>query len=102
MRMLNLQLLLIFFLLGLPATEAAGQKTIALVVDAPLAAPAAHGVADLEKALTKRGLQPLRQRSLADPGPPAIIVGIAGSSPAVDRVLAEQRIDLSKKAESLC
>ena len=44
------------------------------------AVPAAHGLADLEKALKHRGLEPLRQRSLTDKGPPEVVIGIAGST----------------------
>lgn len=87
--------------ISLPTAEAKGKK-LALVVDAPLAPPAARALADLQETLKKRGFELLRQRLGNDGRLDEIIVGVAGSSPAVDRLIAEERIDLPTKAESLC
>jgi hypothetical protein len=97
-----LPLLGVLLVLALPVAEAAETKKLGLVIDVPLTGAAAQALTDLQDALKKRGLEPARRRSGADKGLDEIIVGIAGVSPTVDALLAAERIDVPKTAESLC
>jgi hypothetical protein len=95
------EILMAFWLLGLLPRSGSAQNSVALVIDAPLSPPAKLALSDLEKALHTKGLKPVRHEGLAPKQPNTLVVGIAGSSSAVDKLLAENQIGLSKKAESL-
>src|SRR5438045_666781 len=88
--------------LGLGPGEAAAGEAIPLVVDAPLPPPAEQALGDLERVLRARGVDAARQKSLPAEGPAPLVVGTAGASAAVDRLLNAHRIGLPKEAESLC
>src|SRR4051812_30757186 len=73
-----------------------------LVVDVPLTGPAAVAWADLERALTSQGSAPRRLATRSDRPGPALVIGVAGASPGVDRLLTQHKISLPLAAESLC
>jgi hypothetical protein len=98
----GVQILVAFGLVGLLARSGVAQNRVALVVDAPLPPSARQALTDLERALRKRGLEPVRHEVLTQKGPKTFVIGLAGSSAAVDKLLAENRIALPKQAESLC
>src|SRR5829696_7764876 len=84
-------------LLGLAPAGGAAGGPVPIVVDAPLSGPAVPALADLERALKSKGLLATRRDSLADAGPLAVVVGMAGSSKAVDRLLAAHQVALPRE-----
>lgn len=90
------------WLIMLAPTAAAAGEQVALVVDGPLGPPAAHALERLQRALQARGFSVARRAQLHGDGSPAAVVGLAGQSSGVDRLLEAHRIDLPREAESLC
>lgn len=75
---------------------------IVLVVDAALPAPVALALSDLERAMKQRAIAPQQALSIPDGNAATMIVGVAGLSAGVDRILREERIVLPPEPESLC
>src|SRR5262245_57392736 len=75
---------------------------IVIVADGQQPSPVALALGDLERAMKQRGFAPRRQPLLPDGNSTALVVGIAGSSAAVDRLLREEHIELPREEESLC
>jgi hypothetical protein len=81
-------------------TATDGAETIDLVVDSPISGPAQQALADFEQVLKTRST--LKRLSALPANQSAIVVGIAGQSPTVDRLLADHRISFAKQPESIC
>lgn len=84
-------------------SSAAFAAYVEIVVDAELPTPAKPALDDLDAALQSNGHAPARRNALShDNTASAVVAGIAGSSPIVDRLLKEHRIELPAAEESLC
>ena len=87
----------------LPATLAsAADDHTHIIVDSPLPPPAKLALTDLENALQRRNEKIERKTSVSKGPHHHIVVGIAGRSPHVDQMLAENSTVLPKPSESLC
>jgi len=75
--------------------------TITVVVDVPLSEPGERALCDLERALSARGFTPVRRDTMEKNGL-HVVVGVAGRSNVVDRLLAAHHIPLAKQPGSLC
>ena len=87
------------------AKTPAGQSKVTpiiIVVDAALAPPAALALGDLERALKQRAFATQRSPTLPQGDGTVWIIGVAGESRSVDRMLGEERLTLPREAESLC
>ena len=100
MPQLRLRILMAFVALTLLAAEIVAKETINIVVDSKLGKPSQKALAELEYVLDTRDVELLRRKTLGENGS-HIVVGIAGTSKLVDRLLTEHRLQLSKQPESL-
>src|SRR4051794_17459903 len=92
----------ITFALAAGLAEAAANEPIPLLVDGPLGVPAERALAELETALKGKGFEVTRQASLPQGDATALVVGVAGASKTIDRLVAAGQLDLAKEPESLC
>ena len=83
------------------ACEPAAAKVIELVIDQKIEVPAQHGLQVLEDVLTKKGFTIDQKESLSNQQQQAFIIGQAGVSAAVDRLLAANEWTVAEKPESL-
>ena len=88
------------FWFGTSSLLAADKVTV--VLDAQLPAPARLAAADLDRALKGHGCETSQANSLSQDSPFSIVLGIPSSSKVVAALLAEQRVDLPRRAEALC
>lgn len=77
-------------------------RDVILVVDARTTAPVQHGLAELTKALKKRGLRAVRQKVVGTRKHLHLVIGQTGSSPTVDSLLSELNATVPQRPESLC
>ena len=76
-------------------------EALSLVVEADLAAPARHGLDEFQEALRGSGKTVARQQYLSAERGLTVVAGVAGRSPALDKVLAEHQLKLGNAPESL-
>ena len=100
MPQVRLRILMAFAAFTWLATNIVAKETINIVIDAKLEKPSLKALAELEYVLDTRDVALLRRKTLEENGT-HIVVGIAGSSKLVDRLLTEHRLQLSKQPESL-
>jgi len=79
-----------------------GVARVVIVVDAAPAPPVALALGDLERALKLHAIPARRAASFSQGDEVALVVGVAGESSGVDRLLGEEGIVLPREAESLC
>jgi hypothetical protein len=77
-------------------------KRVVIVVDGALPPPSALALGDLDRAMKQHMIAPQRASSIPDGVVATLIVGVAGLSAGVDRILREERIVLPPEPESLC
>ena len=87
---------------ALPPAQASGSGEAVLVVETKPAAPVETGIAELTRVLQGKGLRVARATALATDNRTHIVLGRAGTSPVLDRLLKNNGCAVSRLPESVC
>lgn len=87
---------------ALSTTRASGEDETVLVVETRPAAPVEKGIAELTRALEGKGLRVVRQTALTAGDRTHIVIGQAGASPMLDKLLKENGCNVPRSPESVC
>ncbi|MDM8006164.1 MAG: hypothetical protein QUV05_08475 [Phycisphaerae bacterium] len=87
---------------ALPPAEASSDREAVLVVQTRPAAPVETGIAELTRVLQGKGLRVARATALATDNRTHVVIGQAGTSPVLDRLLEDNGGAVSRLPESVC
>ena len=87
---------------ALPPGQASGSGEAVLVVETGPAAPVETGIAELTRVLQGKGLRVARATALATDNRTHIVIGQAGTSSVLDRLLKDNGCAISRLPESVC
>lgn len=86
----------------LVASSVVADERVELIVDSELPVAAKIALTDLTDALQKKKVEVVRNKVAAKGAHTRLVIGVAGQSYAVDRLLEPHKIVLPSQSESLC